>query len=67
MKKKEELISRDALLAELNAELRYAELKNSRIMAATYRKVINIINEQKMQGMVSPTECIIYGGDREWI
>lgn len=62
----ETMISREALVAEITAELRFAELKDSRIMAATYRRVLDIIAKQKEFGEVNPTAFVFYGGDREW-
>ena len=61
----ETLISREELAAEITAELRFAELKNSRIMAATLRKVLTIIDGMREYGAVNPTEYIFYGGSRE--
>lgn len=61
----ETLISKEELKAELTAELRFCELKNSRIMAATIRKVLSMVDEMREYGAVNPTEYIFYGGSRE--
>lgn len=61
----ETLISREELSARITAELRFAELKDSRIMAATYRKVLDIIGEMEEMGAVNPTAYIFYGSARE--
>lgn len=61
----ETLISREELLARITAELRFAELKNSRIMAATYRNVLEIVKEMPEYGEVNPTAFIFYGSSRE--
>lgn len=58
----ESLISREALVAELTADLRIAEMKNSRTKSATYRKVLDLIANQKEYGKVNPTAVIFYGG-----
>ena len=61
----EELISREALLVDITAEQRFAELKEDIQASLLLTKVIRIIKEQKMMGMVNPTQFIFYGGDRE--
>lgn len=61
----ETLISREEIKAEITAELRFAELKNSRIMAATFRKVLDIIDNMPSYGEVNPTAFIFYGSGRE--
>lgn len=61
----ETLISREELEMRITAELRFAELRNSRIMAAVYRNVLDIIKEQKEYGAINPTEFIFYGDSRE--
>lgn len=61
----ETLISREEIKAEITAELRFAELKNSRIQAATFRKVLEIIDGMREYGAINPTEFIFYGGSRE--
>lgn len=61
----ETLISREELQAEITAELRFAELKNSRIMAAAYRKVLDIIAGMPEYGAVNPTAYVFYGSARE--
>ena len=61
----EALISREALLTDIESEMRFAELKGSAITTMTLLKVMDIINEQKVYGSVNPTEFIFYGADRE--
>ena len=58
----ESLISRDALVDEIVAELNLAEMKNSRIKAYTLRRVLQIIDDQTEYGKVNPTAFIFYGG-----
>lgn len=61
----ETLISREELVAEITAELRFAELKRSYVMAAAYRKVLDIVEKQRDYGEVNPTAFIFYGSSRE--
>ena len=63
----EELISRQQLEVDISAEKRYAELNQDDDAMLIYGKVLQIIRRQKALGYINPTECIIYGGDREWI
>lgn len=58
----ESLISREALIDEITADLRIAEMKNSRTKAFIYRKVLRMISEQKEYGKVNPTAFVFFGG-----
>ena len=58
----ESLISRDALVDEIMADLSIAEMKNSRIKAYTLRRVLQIIDEQEEYGKVNPTAFVFFGG-----
>ena len=58
----ESLISRDALVDEIMADLSIAEMKNSRIKAYTLRRVLQIIDGQEEYGKVNPTAFVFFGG-----
>lgn len=61
----EDLISKQELKAWLNAEIRFCELKNSRIMAAAYRKVLDQADKLEVYGGVNPIAMYFYGSSRE--
>lgn len=61
----EELISRQALEAELTAELRFAELKGDNKTAKAYRRCLTLLAEAKAMGYVNPTQFVFYGANRE--
>lgn len=61
----ETLISKEELITEITAELRFAELKKSYVTAAAYRRILDIVEKSKDYGEVNPTAFIFYGGSRE--
>ena len=63
--KQEELISRDALLVELDSMKRYSELKNEAITTHILEAVIAVVKRQKLAGVINPTQTVIYRGERE--
>ena len=58
----ESLISRDALVDEITADLHIAEMRDSRIKVATLRRVLSLIDEQEEYGKVNPTAFVFFGG-----
>ena len=58
--KREELISREALLVDINAALRFAELKGEALTVAVLKGVVAAIERQKTMGVVNKTEYLIY-------
>lgn len=61
----ESLISREEMIAEIGAEMRFAELKEDLDASAAYSKAIAIVEKAKIYGSVNPTQFIFYGSDRE--
>ena len=61
----ESLISKEALIVDLTAELRFAELKGSVITAMAYKKALDLVDAQHVWGYVNPTQIMIYGEDKE--
>lgn len=63
--KQEELISREALLVEIKAAARFAELKGAVTSTVVLNRMIKLIEEQPVRGVVNPTQTILYTGERE--
>lgn len=63
--KQEELISREALLVDIRAALRFAELKGEALTTAVLKSVVAAIERQKTVAVVNPTQMIFYTGERE--
>ena len=63
--KQEELISRESLLVDIRAALRFAELKGEALTTAVLKSVVTAIERQKTVAVVNPTQMIFYTGERE--
>ena len=61
----ERLISADALLADLKAEARFADLRNEELTKMIYEKVIGMVEAAHVLGYLNLTEIVFYGGSRE--
>lgn len=61
----ESLISKEALIVDLTAELRFAELKGSVITAMAFRKALDLVDAARVWGYVNPTQIMIYGEEMD--